>query len=437
MNNNLIKYIENENMFNKNETIVLALSGGVDSMVLFDILMNIDLKLKIIIAHVNHNKREASKNEFEMLKKLAKSKKIPFEGYEVKITDNSNFHDESRNQRYAFFKVVAQKHKASKIVVAHHLDDQVETVIMRLIRGTSFSGYAGIPSIRKDRNISIIRPLMKVSKKDILAYAKEHEITYYEDLSNSEDYYTRNRYRNNIIPLLKIENPNLNERILQFRDYIESADLVLDRLKNEFIEKNCFYNTVNLENFNKLDRIIKIKVLTHIVNSTTNNSLEIMYEQYNSLLKICLSDIPNQSYSLGHDYTFKKEYDCIYIEKDVPIKKINLEIKKCGEYFVSDNHSYVVSENKIEHKYTNFFELCYNGEVFPLYIRNREDGDRMKLKVGTKKVKDILIDKKIPQSKRDKLLVLANKESVLWIPDIKRSLKDDSGNKKLYIYEVK
>ena len=437
MNIDLRKHIESKNIFKKDETIVLALSGGVDSMVLFDILLNIDLNLNIVLAHVNHNKREESKTEYEMLKKLAKTHNISFEGYEVKINDNSNFHDDSRNQRYAFFKVVAQKHKASKIVVAHHLDDQVETIIMRLIRGTSFSGYAGIPSIRKDRNISIIRPLLKVSKKDILDYSRDHQIVYYEDLSNNEDFYTRNRYRNKIIPLLRIENPNLNERILQFRDYIESADLVLERIKSEFIETNCIYNTVNLDEFNKLERIIKIKVLTHIINSATNNTLEVMYEQYNSILKICLTDNPNQSYSLGDNFTFKKEYDYIYIEKDVPIKKINLEINKLGEYFVSDNHSYIFSDNKLEHKYTNYFELCYNDEVFPLYLRNRKNGDKMKLKVGTKKIKDILIDKKIPQSKRDKLLVLSNKELVLWIPEIKKSINSALCNKKLYIYEVK
>lgn len=437
MNIDLRKYIENLKTFEKNETVVLALSGGVDSMVLFDILMHVNLNLKVILAHVNHNKREESKMEYEMLKKLAITNDIPFEGYEVKINDNLNFHADSRNQRYEFFKVVAQKYKATKIVVAHHLDDQVETIIMRLIRGTSFSGYAGIPSIRRDRNISIVRPLMKVSKKDIRDYARDYKIIYYEDLSNNEDFYTRNRYRNKIIPLLRIENPNLNERILQFRDYIESADLVLERIKNMFIEKHCIYNTVSLIEFNKLDRIIKIKVLTHIINIATNNTLEVMFEQYNTILKLCLSKTPNQSYSLGNDYTLKKEYDCIFIEKDTPYVKIELEITKYGEYFISDNHSYIFSDNKIEHKYTHYFELCYNNEVFPLYLRNRKNGDKIKLKVGTKKIKDILIDQKVPQSKRDKLLLVSNKESVLWIPGIKKSLQNETCNKKIYIYEVK
>ena len=189
--------------------------------------------------------------------------------------------------------------------------------------------------------------------------------------------------------------------------------------------------------FNKLERIIKIKVLTHIINTASNNTVEVSYEQYNSILKLCLSNNPNQSYSLGDNYTFKKEYDCIYIEKDMPFVKINLEITECGEYFISDNHSFIFSDNKIEHKYTNYFELCYNDEVFPLYLRNREDGDKMKLKVGTKKIKDILIDQKIPQSKRNTLLLISNKESVLWIPEIKKSLQSELITKKLYIYEVK
>lgn len=437
MKKNLKDYIVKNNFFTQDETIVLALSGGVDSMVLFDVLMNLELNLNIVLAHVNHNKREESKMEYEMLKKLAISHKIKFEGYEVTDSKNTNFHDDARNQRYAFFKVVAQKYKASKIVVAHHLDDQVETIIMRLIRGTSFSGYAGIPSIRKDRNISIVRPLLRIEKKEIIAYATEHHIIYYEDSSNSEDFYTRNRYRNNIIPLLKVENPNLNERILQFSDYIESADIVLDRIKKEFIQKNCVYNTVNLTEFNKLERIIKIKVLTHIINSVTDNKLEVSYEQYNSLIELCLNNTPNLNYSLGDNFVFMKEYDCFFIEEYELAEKIDIEINGLGEYFINDSQSFVFTTDKIVHNYTNYFELCYNDKVFPLYLRNRKDGDKIKLNVGTKKIKDILIDQKIPQSKRDKLILIADKDYVQWIPGIKKSLQDESCIKKIYIYEVK
>ena len=437
MERNLRTLVLDKGIFSENETVVVALSGGVDSMVLLDILNNIDLNLKLIISHVNHNVRAESIDEFKHIKKLALKLKLPFEGFSVKENEKVNFHDDSRNQRYGFFKAVAQKYKASKIIVAHHLDDQVETTLMRITRGTSFSGYAGIPEIRRDRNISIIRPLMEVTKDEIISYSKKYNVTFYEDSSNKEDYYTRNRYRHNIIPLLKKENPNLNEKIMQFKDYIESADLVLNRLKNEFIKANCFYNNINLKTFNALDKIIKIKVLKHLVNIMTDNSVEVSYKQYNQMIALCSAENSNKSLSIGKDFNFVKEYEYIFIEKELKIEKKIIEVNGYGEYFVNDNDSFILSENKISQYSSNFIELCYNNKVFPLYLRNRKNGDTMTLKVGTKKVKDILIDQKIPLSKRDKMFIVADSKSVLWIPGIKKSLQDNTLLKKIYIYEVK
>jgi len=437
MQKNITKFVSKKKLFNANETIVVALSGGVDSMVLLHILRCLDLNLKLIISHVNHNRRSDSIKEYKNIKLMAKEMSIPFEGYSIEYDEKLNFHDDSRNQRYTFFKAVAQKYNATKIVVAHHLDDQVETTLMRLTRGTSFSGYAGIPAIRKDRNISIIRPLMEVTKDEILKYANDNEVKYFEDASNNEDYYTRNRYRHNIIPLLRKENPNLNEKILQFKDYIESADIVLNKLKDNFIKEHCFYNNVNLSAFNELDKIIKIKVLQYLVNKSSNNQVEVSYDNYTKMINMCLSKVANKSLSLGKDYNFVKEYEYFSVEKEVPFEKTDMEITDLGEYFISDNDSFIFSAEKIEHIDTNYFELCYNDMVFPLYIRNRKNGDKMLLNIGTKKVKDILIDQKIPLSKRDKLIMIANRETVLWIPGIKKSMQTKNYKSKIYLYEVK
>ena len=227
----IVEYIKKRKLFSKSEPIIVALSGGIDSMVLFDILTK--LNDNIIIAHVNHNKRVESIDEYNYIEKMAKERNIKFEGYTLETTYD-NFHHESRIQRYNFFRAIAQKYKSTKIAVAHHLDDQVETVLMRIVRGTSFSGYTGIKEIRYDRNVKIIRPLMHIEKEQILEYAKQHNITYFEDKSNREDLYTRNRFRNNIIPLLKQENPNLNNKIIQLAEYIDSADELLEEKKNEF-----------------------------------------------------------------------------------------------------------------------------------------------------------------------------------------------------------
>lgn len=430
----LVKAIEEKELFSKQEKLIVTLSGGVDSMVLFDVVYK--LNKNIIVAHVNHKAREISDQEFDTLKAFAKSKKVVFEGYVASRNESENFHQDSRNQRYNFFRAIAQKHQAKKILVAHHQDDQVETILMRLIRGTSFTGYAGIPGERKDRNISIIRPFMDIKKSTLVEYAKENEVPFYEDESNQEDYYTRNRFRNKIIPLLKEENPKLNERVAQFADYINSADSVLTKLRDQFLQEYCFYNTVSLEAFKKLDRAIMIKVIKHLVNTTTMDSVEVSYDQYNAIINMCFNDTPNNTYALGKGFEFVKEYESVYVQKEVEVEKINITVEKEGEYFVSDNKSYVFSTKKLEHNSTNYFELCYNDKVFPLYIRQRQNGDKMSLKVGTKKVKNIMIDQKVPLTKRDKILLIANDDFVLWIPGIKKSVQDQTLEQKLYVYEV-
>ena len=434
MKNTILEAVRKKCIITNNEPVIVALSGGIDSMVLFDILYHLNQNL--IIAHVNHNKREESLDEFLYIKKMAKKYKVPFEGYTIKEESKKNFHHESRLKRYEFFRAVAQKYQSKKIAVAHHLDDQVETVLMRIVRGTSFSGYSGIKEIRYDRNLSIIRPLMDFSKNQIIEYAKERNITFFEDKSNSEDIYTRNRFRNNIIPLLKEENPNLEQKIIQLAEYIDSADEVLEEKTKEFLKTYSMYNNVSLDAFNQLNKIVKIKVIQHMVNNATDDTCEVSYEQYKAIIDLCMSDIPNQSYSLSDGYNFMKEYEVIYIAKEAPIEPLFMKIDKEGEYFVDDNKSFVFSSKKIAHYDSNYFELCYNKLVFPLYIRHRKNGDRISLNVGTKKVKDILIDQKIPKSLRDRIILISNDTDVLWIPGIKKSVQDQTKEQKLYIYEV-
>ena len=430
----LIKSVENKGLFTKNEPLIIALSGGIDSMVLFDILEK--LNENIVIAHVNHNKREESIDEYHYIEKMAQQKGVPFEGYSITDDAKSNFPHDARLKRYEFFRAIAQKYKSKKIAVAHHLDDQVETILMRIVRGTSFSGYSGIKEIRMDRNVAIIRPLMDIKKKQILAYAKEHKITFFEDATNKEDMYTRNRFRNNIIPLLEEENPNLDQKIIQLAEYIDSANEVLEKEKNTFLAKYCMYNNISLEAFNKLPKAIKIKVIQHLVNSSTNDSVEVTYDQYKAIIDLCLQDTPNQELSLSEGYRFVKEYEVIFVEKSKPIEPTMIEVNKEGEYFVDDNKSYIFTSHKIAHNDRNYFELCYNKLVFPLFIRNRKNGDKITLKIGTKKVKDIFIDQKIPKSKRDAQIIITNENEVLWIPGIKKSYQNEEKQNKLYIYEV-
>ncbi len=435
MKDTLVKTIKKKKLFTDNQTIIIAVSGGVDSMVLLDILSKIHPTNKLVIAHVNHKKRLASEEEYKAIKEIAKQYRIPFEGYTFIHQNTNNFQAEARKARYQFFFALAVKYGAKTIVTAHHLDDQIETILMRLTRGSSFSGYSGMKSHIKKRNYEIVRPFLDIPKDELYEYAKTYDIPYFEDESNKDDIYTRNRFRNQLIPLLKEENPLFYEKMNQFTQYMEDADDILDKACNEFMKKYYMYASIPVEPFNKLDHMIQIKVLERVINKSTNDSVEVSYKQYQKLIELADSDQPNQFYALGKEYEWIKEYDVFYIEKVKEVTPINIEITAPGEYFVDDNISYIFTYEKLEHNHRNYYELCYNEKVFPLYLRNRKNGDRIKLKEGTKKEKEILIDQKIPLSKRDKLILLTDQENVYWIVGVKKASQQKQPNK-LYIYEV-
>lgn len=435
MKKDIKEIISKKNLFSENETIVLALSGGVDSMVLFHILRN--LNLNVVIAHINHNKREESFNEFEEIKLIAEYHNVPFEGIVLDKNLNGNFHDESRKRRLNFFYDTAKKYHSNKIVLGHHVDDQLETVLMRLVRGTSFSGYAGIKEERAYKDVTLVRPLLNVSKTDILEYAKDHNVTYFQDQSNTDPMYTRNRFRSEIIPLLKEENPNIEKQINQFTSYIEMADEFIKNKRDEFLGQYYVENKVNLIEFNKLETILKIKVIKFIINSKTFDTVEVSYQQYEDLIEILSNDNPNTKYNLAKGYILVKAYDEFYIEMSTDKESVSLEINAFGEYIVNNKVRYIFSNEKLALNNSENIEIWYNDSVFPLYLRNRENGDKMTLQIGTKKVKDILIDQKIPSMEREALILLASRDKVLWIPKIKKSLQDTSCRNKIFVYEVR
>ena len=437
MNKDLLAIVKNKKIFDENETVVLALSGGIDSMVLFDVLTSVELNLNVIIAHVNHNKRSESINEYVEIEQLSKERNIIFEGLVLEKDIHGNFHEESRKKRFEFFYNVAKKHNSTKIVLAHHSDDQLETVLMRIVRGSSFGGYAGIKQIRPYKDIFLVRPLLDVSKDDITEYATLNNISYYYDQSNSDTVYTRNRFRNTIIPLIKEENPNIQKQINQFTSYINMADEYLNIKRDEFLYKFYTNESLDLPQFNDLEQILKIKVLKFIINSKTNDTVEVSYQQYIDMIELSSNETPNANYKLSKDFNLVKAYAKLYVEKVAEKQSISIEINDIGEYIINNELKYVVSHDKLGINHTQHIEVCYNDKVFPLYLRNRVDGDKMRLHVGTKKVKDILIDQKIPATQRETLILLATHDKVLWIPSVKKSFQDKSCIKKIYIYEVK
>ncbi|PIR73254.1 MAG: tRNA lysidine(34) synthetase TilS [Candidatus Moranbacteria bacterium CG10_big_fil_rev_8_21_14_0_10_35_21] len=217
MTKNLTKTIQNtifqNNLLEKDSRIVLGVSGGPDSVCLLNILFNLQKKysLELIIAHVNYGLRgKDSEQDERFVKTLAEKYGLEMAILKPKIKAKKNLENNLRDIRYIFFEKIRKNNNFDLIAVAHNLDDQVETFLMRLIRGSGLSGLAGM----KYQNEKIIRPLLGTTRKEILEYLKKNKLNYRIDKTNAEDLFLRNKIRNKLIPYLKKEfNPNITETI--------------------------------------------------------------------------------------------------------------------------------------------------------------------------------------------------------------------------------
>ena len=231
------------------EYIVVGVSSGPDSMALLHMLIN-NTKKKIVCVHINHNVRSASIEEEAFLNEYCQKNNIIFECMKINKYSESNFEAEARKKRYKFYEETMHKYKSQALLLAHHGDDLIETVLMKIIRGSNLEGYAGIKKYSNQSGYTIIRPLLNLTKEDILMYNKENNIKYYIDNTNENTTYTRNRLRKNILPVLKKEDKNIHLKFLKYSETLQEyynyiEDITKDKLKN--IYKN---NIIDLNVFN-------------------------------------------------------------------------------------------------------------------------------------------------------------------------------------------
>ncbi len=406
----------------KNEKyLIVGCSAGPDSMALLHYLKN-NTQNNIVCAHVNHNVREESKEEEKYLKEYCKNNNITFESTTLKDYKENNFENEARKKRYAFYTKIIKKYKANYLFLAHHGDDLIETILMKIIRGSNLEGYAGIKEISKYNNYHIIRPLLKYTKEDLIKYNKENNITYYIDKTNYNIEYTRNRIRKNILPLLKEENNNIHTMFLNYSKTLLEYNNYIDNITDKYIKKVYKNNILDLNKFTKLDIFIQKNILYKILNKIYDNTPNIIKENnINDIINTINNPKPNIYINLPNNKICLKEYNNLYIkEKEEQKKKYKVEFKDIIE---TDN--FIIK--KINNTNENGNDICrLNSKKIklPLYITNKKDGDYIELfgLNGKKKIKDIFIDKKIPLEKRNNYPILIDSNNnILWIPNLKKS----------------
>ncbi len=423
--NDVYDFIHNLNINNK--TVIAAISGGPDSILLLNILLSLreKLNIKIVVAHVNHNIRKESNFEAKKLKEYCKKNDIIFEYKLIDKYPNNKFSEENaRKIRYIFFDEIVKKYNSNILFTAHHGDDLVETVLMRITRGSSFKGYAGFNRITTDRGYIIARPLVFLTKDEIKNYLDREDCWYAIDKSNESDLYTRNRFRKYIIPLLKNENKNLNKKILEFNEKLLLINNYIENITKDQYESIVFNNIINVEKFNKLDKVIKIYILEMYLKNIYKEKIDrITYKHINIIIKkLLLSN--NSIFDLP---CYKKaiiEYNNFKVIDNKTIKNYeyifhNSVLLPNGKKIYIDNSTNMTS---------NFVTHLNSSEVkLPFHVRNRKNGDFMHVKnmLGTKKVNDIFTNSKVPKELRDTYpIVTDDSGEIIWIPGIKKSHLD-------------
>ena len=244
--------------FNNNDIIVVGCSTGPDSMALVDMLLKIRKKynLYIVIAHVNHNVRSQSYEEAEYMQNYCNSNNLVFETMTIEKYGDDNFENEARNIRYNFFEKLVNKYNANYLMTAHHGDDLIETILMRISRGSNLSGYGGFHKVVDMGNYKIVRPLIYFTKEQLVEYNRKNHIYYYVDASNSDENYTRNRYRRHVLPFLKNEDKNIHLKYVKFSENLDEVNNYIVKERNKAL-KNVYVNKkILISKFFKLDCFI-------------------------------------------------------------------------------------------------------------------------------------------------------------------------------------
>ena len=409
----------------KTKTFVLAVSTGIDSSVLLDKFIKLSKKedIKIVVAHVNHNRRIESIKEMEYIIDYTKELNIPCFVKELYFEKTENFQAIAHDMRFAFFDEVMKKVNGDYLVLAHHAIDNIETVLIRLMRGSSLAGYGGINPVYKTKDYTIIRPLINLTKDDIASYQKEENVRYFEDNSNNHDDYMRNRIRHNIIPNMVKECPDLDKKINEFSGVIRNASAIINNIRDEFISKN-------VKKDNDVIKLSKSKLLE----LNEYMQMEVLFELLKPLMlstgvvsevrKVILNINGSFDNLICNKLRLVINYDEILLmlnpgkEEKKDLKDLYLIIDEEREYVINDKIKICV-EKIDDNSINNSMELCYNK--LPILIRTRRDGDRIKIKEGYKKINDLFIDKKIPVALRDNIILALDNDEVLIAFGVRKS----------------
>lgn len=424
------QFIQEQGLIRKGNRILVACSGGVDSMALLHYLGTNQARFEIEVGavHVDHMLRgQASYEDGQLVRAHCELLGVPFYSGSIpvpKIVDENggNIQQVCRKERYNFFEQVMGKKHYEVLATAHHGEDQLETILMQVTRGAS---PLGMPIHRDIVMGKLIRPFLSVNKKQLYHYAKVQEIPFHEDPSNQEDDYMRNRYRHHIIPRMFKENPAIINGITPLTAQLQEDEKFLQQMAKDTISRYTKftdegYPSMSIENFHYMPTALQRRAIPLLLDYLYNKEDDDVFyknDLINQLLKHLHSDEGNVKIDLPNGYQFKRSYDQFTFELKVNSQRKEKVLPKGKKvYWGHDIWLYWIEVEKMEPevllkaKDVAFFNLP--EESFPLQVRRRQDGDRMFIKGMThaKRISRILIDEKVDRSLRDELPIVTTSQ---------------------------
>ncbi|MBO0474935.1 tRNA(Ile)-lysidine synthetase [Enterococcus sp. DIV0840] len=417
-----------------NQKILLAVSGGVDSMILLELMQIAAQKdhLELVVAHIDHQLRIESKAEADYLKSYCLKKEIPYYSKVWEELDKTKDTEaRARKFRYDFFAEIMEQEEISLLLTAHHSDDQAETILMKLTRGSALLNLVGIRAKQSFGNGELIRPFLIFSKERLEQFAKESAIVYFEDSSNQSNTYMRNRFRHQVVPLLKKENPKFLQHIADFSEQITLADeiiqFVIEPKYNKWVTETTDGWLVQLTELKQEKRSVQTFFLMTLFQRTiVPIGVAISRMQIEQLLLLLDQPEPQLSMDFEQGWQAVKEYNTFRLKKnELAHEKQLFHLNSNDHIFLSENEwlgietseKKIVPPEKIK-DWSEFSLLISEQTLLPLTIRHRKDGDRISLTPNlTKRLNRLFIDQKIPNLIRERAwVILSADDKIIWVP---------------------
>lgn len=447
---NLVKQnILEKNLIALGDNVLIGLSGGPDSVFLFHNLIKLKerLSFNLYASHINHMYRgiDAQHDEDFVkdicskygIKLFIKRKHAGEYAKKLKVTEE----EAGRILRYNFFKENLNEIGGGIIAVAHNLNDQAETVLQRIIRGSGIDGLSAM-SLKKD---NLIRPMLNVPKSEILTYLQENNYEYCIDKTNLHDIYGRNKIRLNLIPYLEKFNPNIQNTLFRMSETMERDKKIIEKyvelkLNDVLIEKNDKRIILALNKLKNMEPGETGRIIRRAIEEIKGNTVNIEMKHIEYANEFLMTGSTGKKINLSEGFTIEISYDNFIINKiveNIPNFKYNivlnhyLYISEVGKTIICK----VMDVSEFDNGDKNSISLDYDLIKGMLVVRNRRTGDSMIPcgMTGSKKIKDIFIDLKIPAEERDSKLIIADDDNILWLEDfrINNSFKVSSSTKKI------